>query len=120
MESLAERAERELSEILARYAAGEGEVVHAFFERSHTIDEYADMLRRQMGREFIGVHWLERAAKMGREIERSVDRHTLADFLAQLTDEVNHYVALADLAEWLLGRRLTAEEAREYEVYPHY
>ena len=26
---------------------------------------------------------------------------------------------LADLAEWLLGRKLTAEEAREYQVYAH-
>jgi hypothetical protein len=29
-------------------------------------------------------------------------------------------VVLADLAEWLLGRKLTAEEALEYRVYAHY
>jgi hypothetical protein len=119
MTTLQEHAERELNDILARFAAGEAEVVRVFFARERTNEEYADMLRRQMGREFIGVLWLQRAARWAPEVERSVDRHKLLDFLHQLTDEVSHYVALADLAEWLLGRRLRAEEATEYAVYPH-
>src|SRR5207302_1178706 len=40
MESLAERAERELNDILARFAAGEAEVVRIFFQREHTAAEY--------------------------------------------------------------------------------
>src|SRR3954452_22463256 len=116
-ESLAERAERELNDILARFAAGEAEVVRTFFAREHTRDEYADMLRRQMGREIFCVEWLERVNRMARELERSVDRHALVDILEQIADEVSHYAVLADLAEWLLGRKLTAEEAREYQVY---
>jgi len=116
-ESLAERAERELNDVLARFAAGEAEVVRTFFACEHTRDEYADMLRRQMGREIFCVEWLERAHRMGRELERSVDRHALVELLEQVADEVSHYTVLADLAEWLLGRKLTAEEAREYQVY---
>ena len=70
-ESLAERAERELNDVLARFAAGEAEVVRTFFAREHTRDEYADMLRRQMGREIFCVEWLDRANRMGQELERS-------------------------------------------------
>src|SRR5262249_59912382 len=44
----------------------------------------------------------------------------LVDLLEQIHDEVSHYAVLADLAEWLIGRKLTAEEAREYEVWAHY
>jgi hypothetical protein len=117
METLAERAERELNEILARYAAGEAEVVRAYFARDHTPAEYADMVRRQMGREVFCVRWLDRVARMGRDLERGVDRHAFAALLEQIAEEVHHYALLADLAEWLLGRPLTAEEAREYEVY---
>lgn len=117
MESLAERAERELNEILSRYAAGEAEVVQTYFERDHTPAEYAEMLRRQMGREIFVVARLARAQTMAADLERTVDRHALVDFLDQLADEVKHYAILADLAEWLLGRKLSAEEAREYEVF---
>jgi hypothetical protein len=114
---LAKRAEQELNAILAQYTAGEAEVVRAFFARPHTPDEYSDMLRRQMGREVFCVGWLDRAARMGTQLERSVERHQFADMLEQIAEEVKHYVVLADVAEWVLGRKLSAEEAREYEVY---
>src|SRR5690348_9902410 len=117
MAELADRAERELNAVLAQYTAGEAEVVREYFARPHTPAEYADMLRRQMGREVFCVAWLERAARMGAEVERSVERHHLAGLLSQIAEEVKHYVLLADVAEWVLGRPLTAAEAREYEVY---
>jgi hypothetical protein len=116
-ESLAERAERELNDILARYAAGEAEVVRTYFAREHTPEEHVTMLRRQMGREVFCVQWLHRAARMGEELERGVERHRFAELLEQVSEEVLHYTVLADLAEWVLGRKLTAQEAREYEVY---
>ena len=116
-ESLAERAERELNDILARYAAGKAEVVRTYFAREHTPAEHVDMLRRQMGREVFCVAWLQRAARMSENLERSTERHAFAALLKQIAEEVEHYTVLADLAEWVLGRKLTAEEAREYEVY---
>ena len=120
MTALAERAERELNTILARYAAGEAEVVRSFFAQEHTKDEYADMLRRQMGRELFVADWLERAVRQSAELERSVDRHDFVELIEQIADEVSHYAVLADLAEWLLGRKLSPEEAREYKVYAVY
>jgi hypothetical protein len=119
-ESLAERAERELNDVLARFAAGEAEVVRTFFTREHTPAELVDMLRRQMGREVFCVGWLPRVARMGAELERSVERHAFAELLEQIAEEIEHYTVLADLAEWVLGRKLTFEEAREYEVYAHF
>ncbi|HLI26723.1 MAG TPA: hypothetical protein VKZ60_06610 [Chloroflexota bacterium] len=120
MSTLAERAEQELNAILAQYAAGEAEVVRAFFARPRSRDELADMVRRQMGREVFCVGWLERAVRQGRELERTVDRHAFVELLEQIADELRHYALLADLVEWLLGRQLGAEEAREYEVYAVY
>ena len=117
MGELAERAERELNAILAQYTAGEAEVVREFFARTHTAEEYADMLRRQMGREVFCVGWLDKAARMGAELERTVERHQFAEMLEQIAEEVKHYTVLADVADSVLGRKLTAEEAREYEVY---
>jgi hypothetical protein len=116
-ESLAERAERELNDILARYAAGEAEVVRTYFTREHTPEEHVRMLRRQMGREIFCVQWLPRVYRMSDDLERGVDRHQLAELMEQMAEEVHHYAALADLAEWVLGRKLTAQEAREYEVF---
>ena len=116
-ESLAERAERALNDILARYAAGEAEVVRTYFAREHTPEEHVRMLRRQMGREVFCVQWLPRVARMGEDLERGVDRHQLAELLEQIGEEVHHYAVLADLAEWVLGRKLTVQEAREYEVF---
>ncbi len=117
MDELAARAERELNAILAQYTAGEAETVRAFFAQPHTAEEYADMLCRQMGREVFCVAWLPRAGRMAAELERSVDRHRFAGMLEQIAEEVKHYAVLADVADWVLGRKLTAEEARAYEIY---
>ena len=120
MASLAERAETRLLDLIARYAAGEAEVVRVYFEQEHTTEEHLDALLGQMGRELQTRQWLRRALLMNDELEDTVDRHRFADFLEQIADEVKHYVLLADLAEWLIGRKLTSAEARKYEVYAVY
>ena len=117
METLAERAQRELNGILAQYTAGEAEVVREYFARPHTRDEYLDVLRRHMGRELFPVNKLPYLATLVPELERSVGRHRFADLLTGVAEEFGHYTLVADVAEWLLGRPLTAEEAREYEVF---
>jgi hypothetical protein len=121
METLAERAQRELNQILAQYTAGEAEVVRECFARSHTREEYLDILRRHMGRELFAVNGLAHLASLVPDLERGVDRHRFADLLSGIAEEFGHYTLVADVAEWLAGRPLTAEEAREYEVFasPH-
>ncbi len=116
METLAERAEARLLDVIARFTAGEAEVVQTFFAREHTTEEYFDALLRQMGRELQTRQRLGRAMQMNEGLERTVDRHALVEMLEHIADETRHYALLADLAEWLIGRKLTAEEAMRYEI----
>jgi hypothetical protein len=116
MESLAERAEARLLDVIARFTAGEAEVVQAFFAREHTTEEYLDALLRQMGRELQTRQRLGRAMQMNEGLERTVDRHDLVEMLEHIADETRHYTLLADVAEGLIGRKLTAEEAMRYEI----
>src|SRR5262249_24165382 len=93
------------------------EVVREYFARPHERGEYLDILRRHMGRELFPVNKLEVAARLVPDLERGVERHRFADMLSGIAEEFGHYTLVADVTEWLLGRPLTAEEAREYEVF---
>src|SRR5215210_4799965 len=117
MDQMAERAESRLLALIGRFAAGEAEVVQAYFQHEHTPEEHFDVLLRQMGRELQTSQWLHRAVLMNDALEDTVDRHQFVDFLEQIADEVKHYALLADLAEWVVGRKLTRAEATRYEVY---
>ena len=44
MEPLAARAEARLLDVIARFTAGEAEVVQEFFAREHSTEEYLDAL----------------------------------------------------------------------------
>jgi len=117
MATLEQRAADELRAIVEQYAAGEAEVVRAYFEQPHSMDDHVDVLLRQMGREIQTANWLNRAQHMLDELEVTVDRHALADILEQIAEETEHYVLLADLAEWAAGRKLGRDDLRRYEVY---
>lgn len=118
--ALSERAERELNAILAQFASGEAEVVRTYFERPHTAEENLDVLLRQMGREIQAASRLPLAARMFERLEADVERHEFANYLEHLAEETQHYVILADLAEWVAGRKLAADEARRYEVHARF
>jgi hypothetical protein len=120
MNSLAERAETRLLALIGRYAAGEAEVVQAYFAAEHTADENLDVLLRQMGRELQTSQWLHRAVLMNEQLEDAVDRPRFVDFLEQIADEVKHYSLIADLADWVAGRKITRAEAIQYQVYAIY
>jgi hypothetical protein len=117
---LEKRAARELRAIVEHYAACEAEVVRAYFAQSHSMDENVDVLLRQMGREIQTANWLNRAQRMLEDLEITADRHDFAELLDQIADETNHYVLLADLAEWAAGRKLERDQLRRYEVYARY
>jgi hypothetical protein len=117
MSDLGKRAAVELRAIVERYATGEAEVVRAYFAEPHTMDENVDVLLRQMGREIQTANWLNRAQRMLEELEVTADRHAFAELLEQIAEETEHYVLLADLAEWAAERKLSRDELRRYEVY---
>ncbi|HLY66958.1 MAG TPA: hypothetical protein VKU60_15590, partial [Chloroflexota bacterium] len=110
------RAEQTLREVLERYSSGEGAVVRVFFSKPRTNDEYLEAVLRQIGREVQVAHGLERLGPMGDQLERGVGRWELYGKVEQIADELKHHALLADLAEWLVGRKLSAEELRKYEV----
>jgi len=53
---------------------------------------------------------------MARDMERGVERHDFAKHLREVAEEVEHYVLLADIAEWLVGGPLPPERLLGYEV----
>ncbi len=115
-DELKPKAKTVLRSIIDQYTAGEAEVVRVFFSRPRTKEEYLDMVLRQIGREVQIAHWLPKAGPMGERLERGVGRWELYEALEHMADEIKHYALLADIAEWLAGGALTAEELRRYEV----
>jgi hypothetical protein len=115
-----QQAEQALTEILQRYSSGEGAVVRKFFSRPRSNDEYLEVLLRQIGREVQVAHGLDKTAQMGRDLEQGVDRWALYARLEQTADEIKHHALLADLAEWLVGHKLGADQLRKYEVHAFY
>ena len=113
---LQQRAEAALRDVLERYTAGEAAVVRSFFSQPRTNAEYLEAVLRQIGREVQVVHQLPQIAALGEQLERTVGRWELYHRLEQTAEEVKHHALLADIAEWLAGRRLAAEELRKYEV----
>lgn len=117
---MAERAERELRAIVARYAAAEAEVVREFFAHPHTPDEYLDVVLRQAGREIHPSYQCTRALYMVEHLEESVSRYALHDQVERIAEEIGHYIIMAELAEELAGRKLGREELLKYWVYAVY
>ena len=117
-DELKQRAKARLRSIIDQYTSGEAEVVRSFFSRPRTKDEYLDMILRQMGREAIAAHWLHRLGPMGDQLEHGVGRWELYWRLQHMADEIKHFALLADVAEWVAGRKLSGEEMRRYEAHP--
>jgi hypothetical protein len=117
MSELAERANRELMEIVTRYGEAEAEVVRAFFAQPRTPDEYLDVVCRQAGREIHTAYQMTRALRMLDEIESSVGREELYEQMEHMTDEVRHYSLLAELAEEVAGRKLGRDTLLKYWVF---
>lgn len=121
MNDLAEQARRALRGIVETYAQAEAEVVRAYFAEQHTDDDHLEVLLRQMGREIQGRKSLgKEVGRLANALERTLDRHAYTEFLRGTADEASHYVLLADLAEWLAGRKLDPDRLLAYEVIARY
>lgn len=100
------------------YWEAEAEIARQFFAGDHAQEQQALWLRAMIWKElnpvdgyFSGLHReLSRLADQFEEIERTVDRHDFGDLLTQLSEEFQHYVALADVLEYVLGRPVKVED----------
>ncbi len=99
------------------YWEAEGEIARRFFAKA-TQDDHIFYLRAQLWKElhpvdgyFNGLHKeLANLVEMFPRIDKDVDRHQFHFSMMQLTQEFNHYVVLADILEFLLGRKIAADD----------
>jgi hypothetical protein len=117
---LAEHAMAELRRVIAKYSNAEAEVVRAYFSQPHSNEDHVEVMLKQIGREIQGRNWIERVVPMARNLERGVERHDFAKYVRENAEEVEHYVLLADIAEWLAGGPLPADRLLGYEVIARY
>ena len=114
--SLAE-IKRILIDIAYPYWEAEGEIAKRFFAKA-TKDDHIFYLRAQLWKElhpvdgyFNGLHKeLANLVEMFPRVDKEVDRHQFYFLMTQLTQEFNHYVVLADIFEYLLGRKIAADD----------
>lgn len=116
-----------LIEAAKPYWAAEAAITQRFFEKKPERDDWIYYLRSAVYKELNpaigygptvgyanGLH-MEFAKLVDKfpRINQDVDRHDFYAVLNQMTEEFNHYLVLADVLEWLLGRELTPEDAEQ-------
>jgi hypothetical protein len=110
---MARSIEQQLIATALPYWEAEGEIARRFFARAGR-DDHIFYLRAQLWKElnpvdgyFNGLHReLARLVEMFPRVGKDIDRHDFHYLLMQLTQEFNHFVVLADILEFLLGRKI--------------
>jgi len=95
------------------YWEAEAEIAKRFFARAKK-EDHIYYLRAQLWKElhpvdgyFNGLHKeLARLVEDFPKVEKEITRHHFHFRMTQLAQEFNHYVVLADILEFLLGRRI--------------
>jgi len=112
------KIEQELIETALPYWEAEALIVRRFFRRKPSRDDHVFWLKAQLWKElhpvdgyFSGLQKELRAlADSYPRIDKTIGRHQYHSLLQQLTQEFNHYVLMADVLEYLLGRPISAED----------
>jgi hypothetical protein len=111
-------AEQELIVTALPYWEAEATIVRRFFRGKPTREDHIFWLKAQLWKElhpvdgyFTGLQKeLNNLAASFPEIDKTIERHRYHSLLEQLTQEFNHYVLMADVLEYLLGRAVCAED----------
>ncbi|MGE3936841.1 MAG: hypothetical protein AB7F67_26490 [Rhodospirillaceae bacterium] len=106
-----------LIEVATPYWEAEGEIARRFFATAKP-EDHVFYLKAQLWKElhpvdgfFNGLHReLAELVEMFPKVDKEVDRHHYHFLLMQLTQEFNHYVLLADIFEYLVGRKITPDD----------
>lgn len=110
--------EQELIATALPYWETEAAIVRRFFKSKPAREDHIFWLKAQLWKElhpvdgyFTGLQKeLNDLVASFSEIDKTIGRHDYHSLLEQLTQEFNHYVLLADVLEYLLGRRVSAED----------
>lgn len=116
-----------LIETAKPYWAAEAEITRRFFAGKPDKEDWTFYLRSAVYKELNpaigygstkgyanGLHMeFARLVEKFPDIDRDVDRHKFYSVLHQMTEEFNHFLVLADVLEYVLGRKLTPEDAQQ-------
>ncbi len=110
--------EKYLIDVAYPYWETEAEIARRFFRGNPTREQHVYWLKAQLWKElhpvdgyFTGLHReLANLVEMFPEVDRTVDRHHYHGLMEQMVQEFNHYVLQADILEYLLGRKIAAED----------
>lgn len=112
------RFEQELIASAIPYWEAEAMIIRRFFNSKPTREDHIFWLKAQLWKElhpvdgyFTGLQKeLNNLVGSFPEIDKTIDRHRYHALLEQLTQEFNHYVLMADVLEYLLGRPVSVED----------
>ena len=98
----------------------EAEIARRFYKDAKPSD-HKFYLRAQLWKElnpvdgyFNGLHQeLTKAANMFPRVGKNIDRHDYLFLLEQLVSEFNHFVLLADILEYIQGRKISKEDLKQ-------
>jgi hypothetical protein len=110
--------EQELIRTALPYWEAEATIVRRFFKSKPTREDHIFWLKAQLWKElhpvdgyFTGLQReLNLLVASFPEIDKTIERHQYHSLLEQLTQEFNHYVLMADVLEYLLGHRISADD----------
>ena len=110
--------EQELIATALPYWETEAAIVRRFFRSKPSREDHIFWLQAQLWKElhpvdgyFTGLQKeLNDLAANFSEIDKTIERHQYHYLLDQLTQEFNHYVLMADILEYLLGHRVSADD----------
>lgn len=111
-------AEQALIKTALPYWEVEATIVRRFFKNRPTREDHIFWLKAQLWKElhpvdgyFTGLQKeLHHLVARFPEIDKTIDRHRYHSLLEQLGQEFNHYVLMADVLEYLLGRPVSADD----------
>jgi len=112
------QTEKYLIDVAYPYWETEAEIARRFFRGKPTREQHIHWLKAQLWKElnpvdgyFTGLHReLANLVEMFPQVDRTVDRHHYHGLMEQMVQEFNHYVLQADILEYLLGRKIAAED----------
>jgi hypothetical protein len=107
--------EQELIATALPYWEAEATIVRRFFRSKPAREDHIFWLKAQLWKElhpvdgyFTGLQKeLNNLVANFAEIDKTIERHRYHSLLEQLTQEFNHYVLMADVLEYLLGRPIS-------------
>lgn len=117
-ETIGERAERELAELVGKCAAAEAEIVTTYFGQPRSREQHIVYLKHNTGRELSRVFQLgNRVAAKLPGLGTTADRRDFQEDVQKLLEETVHFNLSFDIITWLLGEEPSIAELRNYDIF---